>query len=120
MPAVRCSEAESGMVTRALVPLNTSALPDLPALVHVAFAIVPVFPFPDASATVVPVPSLNEYAAIRPGIVARAGERTTRSSSWSSWNRARVVLARGPVGLHNWPSRPFVVLTDVLQRFTAG
>src|SRR5260370_742754 len=56
------------MFTRALVPLKTSALPYFPAVVQVAFAIVPVFPFPEESATVVPVPSLNEYAATNPEI----------------------------------------------------
>jgi hypothetical protein len=54
------------MFTRALLPLKTSAFPYFPAVVQVAFAIVPVFPFPEESATVVPVPSLNEYAATSP------------------------------------------------------
>ena len=39
-----------------LVPLNSSALPYLPDAVQVAFAIVPLLPLPDASATVVPDP----------------------------------------------------------------
>ena len=50
----------------AFVPLKESALPNFPALVQVA-------PFdrarvavPDGSATVVPVPSSNPYAATRP------------------------------------------------------
>jgi hypothetical protein len=54
------------MVTRALVPLNANPLPYLPEAVHVAPLIVPVFPFPEASATVAPVPSLKEYAATSP------------------------------------------------------
>ena len=54
-----CSEAASGTVTRALVPLNTSALPNLPALVQVAPLIVPLLLLPEVSATVVPLPSLN-------------------------------------------------------------
>ena len=58
------------MVTSALVPLKTRASPYLPAVVQVAFAIVPLLPLPEESWTVVPVPSLNEYAATRPGIVA--------------------------------------------------
>ncbi len=65
MPVVRSSDAASGIVTRALVPLNVSALPYFPAVVHVAFASVPEFPLPDASATVVPDPSLNAYAATK-------------------------------------------------------
>jgi len=47
------------MVTSALVPLNTNALPNFPALVQVAVPIVPVLLFPETSATVVPLPSLN-------------------------------------------------------------
>src|SRR4051812_14998640 len=65
MPLVSRSVAASGTVTRAVVPLNDSAPPDLPAAVHVAPVIVPVLPFPDASLTVVPVPSLNAYAATK-------------------------------------------------------
>ena len=49
MPVVRCSDDESGTLTRALVPLNDSAFPNLPEAVHVAFASVPVFPLPDES-----------------------------------------------------------------------
>ena len=58
-------------MTNALLPLNCNALPYLPDAAHVVFAIVPVWPFPDASATVVPEPSSNAYAATRP--VAAAG-----------------------------------------------
>ena len=66
IPLDRCSEAESGIVTSALVPLNCSALPYFPDVVQVAFAIVPLLPFPDASVTVVPDPSSNPYAATKP------------------------------------------------------
>ena len=76
IPVVRCSEAASGIVTSAFVPLNCSALPNLPVVAQVAFAIVPLLPFPDASVTVVPDPSSNPYAATRPdgpaGVVALA------------------------------------------------
>jgi len=71
-----CSEAALGTLTRALVPLNCSALPYLPVAAQAAFVIVPVFPLPDASATVVPYPSSNAYAATSPlgaaGVVALA------------------------------------------------
>src|SRR5262245_29736792 len=77
MPVVRCKEAASGTLTRALVPLNDSALPYLPAVDQVAAVIVPALLFPEASATVVPEPSLKAYAATRAGAV--------RSSSVSSW-----------------------------------
>jgi hypothetical protein len=63
---VSWSDVELGTLTRALEPLKRSALPNFPDAVHVAPEIVPVFPFPDASATVVPEPSSNEYAATRP------------------------------------------------------
>src|ERR1044071_2840751 len=60
---VRSSEAESGTVTRAVVPLKLNAPPNLPAVVRVAFAIVPVLVFPEASVTVAPLLSLKPYAA---------------------------------------------------------
>ena len=62
---VRRSAGASLTVTRAFVPLNESAFPNLPAEVHVAFEIVPALPRPDPSMTVVPLPSLKEYAATR-------------------------------------------------------
>ncbi len=66
IPVVSCSEGALGMVTRALVPLNVSALPNLPAAVQVAAVIVPLLLLPEESATVVPLPSLNAYAATSP------------------------------------------------------
>src|SRR5258706_9995830 len=66
MPVVSRSEVAFGIVTRALVPLNTSALPNLPDVVQVAPLIVPVLPLPEISATVVPAPSLKVYAATKP------------------------------------------------------
>ena len=56
----------SGIVTSELVPLNCNALPYLPDVAQVAFVIVPLLPFPDASVTVVPDPSSNPYAATSP------------------------------------------------------
>ena len=66
----------SGIVDPALVPLKTSALPNLPAVVQVALATVPLLPFPDESATVVPEPSSNAYAATSAG---------RRRGAWSRW-----------------------------------
>jgi len=63
---VKRREGASGIVTTELVPLNESAAAVLPAVVHVVPDTVPVLPLPDRSLTVVPVPSLNEYAATRP------------------------------------------------------
>src|SRR5262249_38226018 len=63
---VRCNAAASGMLTRALVPLNDSAPPDLPAVVQVAPEIVPVRLLGELSPTVVPLPSLNPQAPTRP------------------------------------------------------
>src|SRR3954466_12569879 len=66
MPVVRSKVAESAIVTHALVPLNDSALPNLPAVLQVALLIVPGLPLPDESLTVVPVPSLTPWAAANP------------------------------------------------------
>src|SRR3954469_8832341 len=66
IPVDRCSAAASAIVTREVVPLNTSALPDFPPLVHAAFVMVPVCPLPDTSESVAPAPSLNAYAATKP------------------------------------------------------
>ena len=67
IPGGRSSEAASATVTHALVPLNDSAPPNLPAVVRVAPEIVPVFPWPDASVTCsTPPASLNPYAATSP------------------------------------------------------
>src|SRR3989442_1171153 len=66
IPVVRSSEAESGIVTRLDVPLNESAPPKWPALDQDVVETLPALPVPEASATVVPLPSSNEYAATRP------------------------------------------------------
>jgi hypothetical protein len=65
MAPVRWREAESATDTMLLVPLNDRAPPNFPEAVHVALAIVPLFPFPDESPSVLPLPSLNPYAATR-------------------------------------------------------
>jgi hypothetical protein len=56
---VRRSQDVSGMVTSAFVPLKTNPFPNLPAVVHCAALIVPVLLWPEASVTVVPLPSLK-------------------------------------------------------------
>ncbi len=66
IPVVKSSEAESFTVTSAVDPLKDRACPNLPPA-HVAPLITPVFPLPEASATLVPVPSLKPYAATKPG-----------------------------------------------------
>src|SRR3954451_6392668 len=63
---VRSSVAASATDTRLDVPLNRSAAPNRPAGTHVAPAIVPMLPFPDASPAVEPAPSSNPYAATSP------------------------------------------------------
>ena len=60
------SDADPGIATRLFVPLKLSAAPYRPLVVHVAPLIVPVLPFPEASATVGPLPSLKPYAATSP------------------------------------------------------
>ena len=66
IPLVRASEVELLTVTQAFVPLKLSAEPYFPPLAQVAFASVPVFPFPEESTADVPAPASNEYAATRP------------------------------------------------------
>ena len=63
---VRRREAASATLTMLLVPLNDSALPNLPAVVQVALESVPVLLLPDASTVEVPVPSSKLYEATRP------------------------------------------------------
>src|SRR5262245_2891258 len=64
-PVVRSSDALSGTVTKVLVPLNTSELPNWP-VVHVPFATVPLLFAPDESVTPVPVVAFMLYAATKP------------------------------------------------------
>src|SRR5262245_7921230 len=59
---VRCSEAESGTLTRELEPSKASALPYFP-FTQLVLAAVPFWLLPYASATADPVPSSNAYAA---------------------------------------------------------
>src|SRR3954467_7971869 len=63
---VRFSDDELATRTTLLEPLKLSALPYRPCVDHVAPVTVPTFPFPDASAVVVPVPSPNAHAPTRP------------------------------------------------------
>ena len=72
-----------GIVTKAFEPLNTSALPYLPEAVQVALVVLPLLPVPEESVTVVPAPSLNEYAATNPVIV----DVVVR---WPHWNNYQV------------------------------
>ena len=72
MAVVRSREAESGIRTRLVEPLKLSAPPYRPWVVQVAPTRVPVLPLPEASAVVVPVPSLNAQAPTRPGGVGGA------------------------------------------------
>ena len=67
IPFERSREFASATVTQLEEPLNDNAPPNLPATLHVAPLIVPLFPFPERSASVVPVPALKEYAATSPG-----------------------------------------------------
>jgi hypothetical protein len=58
-PVEKSRSAASATETRLLVPLKASAFPFFPAVVHVAPASDPMWPFPVASVVVVPLPSLN-------------------------------------------------------------
>src|SRR3954451_15146802 len=66
---VRRSDGASAIVTCALVPLNTSALPNLPVVQVVPLA-APLLFWPEASRTTVPVPSSNPNAATMPVVSA--------------------------------------------------
>src|SRR5919204_1590218 len=66
IPLVRSSEFESATVTSVFVPLNESAPSVWPAIDHVPFAIVPLLPVPERSASVVPLPALKLYEATSP------------------------------------------------------
>src|SRR5205809_7593595 len=68
MEPARCSELASLTVTQLLEPLKDRALPYRPGA-QVAAMIVPLFPVPDASAAVEPVPSSKLNAATRVFVV---------------------------------------------------
>src|SRR5262245_2584029 len=67
MPVLRRRSAVSLIVTQSLTPSKRSAPPCLPVVVQAAWKIVPVWPFPVVSASDVPLPASNEYAAIGVG-----------------------------------------------------
>src|SRR6266550_1273859 len=75
IPLVNCSESALLMVTSALVPLKLKALPYLPDAVQVAPLMVSLLPLPDTSVTIAPLPSLNPYAATKPGLGVGVGVR---------------------------------------------
>src|ERR1041384_7879225 len=60
---VTCNDGASGTVTSAVLPLNDSAPPYLPAAVHVAPVMLPVFPVPEASVALLPAPSSTAWPA---------------------------------------------------------
>src|SRR3954451_21609496 len=60
IPDDRCRSAASLIVTQSLTPSNLSALPVWPVVVQVASRIVPVWPRPVVSVSVVPDPFSNE------------------------------------------------------------
>ncbi len=90
---VRCNDALSATVTRELLPLKLSAWPYFPVAAHVVFAVVPVLPLPDASATVVPDPSSNPYAATRPGVAEVPMGTTTRPANTAAPTTTRNIAA---------------------------
>ena len=60
MPVVRSSEALSATLTEPLLPLNASALPNLPALAQLAPpSTEPILPLPERSPVDEPLPSLK-------------------------------------------------------------
>src|SRR5262249_3277064 len=67
IPLVRSSEAESATWTLLFAPLKLRALPYRPRVVRLAPVTVPVFPLPEESAVVGPLPSAKAQAPTRPG-----------------------------------------------------
>src|SRR6476620_2376111 len=106
-----------------LLPPNERAEPCFAVDVHVAFEMVPVLPCPDASATVEPVFSSNEYAATSPGGVAACAS-CGRKRALAMRARTNVWAMRGDKGSppriwwHGWtaPSR----VCPTVRRETAG
>ena len=73
IPVVRSSSAWSGIRTWSSTPSNDSAPAVRPAADQTGPPVsVPGWPRPERSASVVPEPSSNEYAATRPGSVVAA------------------------------------------------
>src|SRR5215831_899353 len=94
IPVLKCNDAESFTVTSEVEPLKTSALPYLPFVVQFAVLKVPRLVFPDESATFVPVPSSNEYEAMRPGIGAGKVVATHRNSCAPNWLAGMLLVNR--------------------------
>ncbi len=66
IPTLRSSDAESFTVTDELVPLKDNAPPNFPVFVQPPTLTVPLFPFPEVSRAMVPVPSSKPYTATGP------------------------------------------------------
>jgi hypothetical protein len=120
---VSCNEAEFATVTQLDDPSNESAPPNLPTLAHVVLVSVPVLPLPDASAVVVPLPSLNPYAATSPlgGAVTAAvawfedALRAMRDTGLREAEKASIVMM-----LSGYVTNHVTVMTQVEQGFLAG
>jgi hypothetical protein len=82
IPGVKANDGEAGTFTTLFEPLKLKAVPNLPGS-QVPFVIVPVFPLPDASATEVPAPSPNEYAATSPVETEPAGVVTGTTDEYA-------------------------------------
>src|SRR5690348_16168904 len=85
MPVVRLRTALCATVTQLLEPLNVRALPNFPALFQVAPVIDPALPFPDESATAVPLPSSKLYEA--------TGPVWAPAAAGYSWTNTRIATA---------------------------
>jgi hypothetical protein len=103
IPLVRCNEAASGIVTRELEPLKLNADPYFPPVLQVAFATVPLFPFPDPSVSVDPDPSSNEYDATSPAVAdVPEGARTNAARNATTTiidgnTRPPLAISRSPI-----------------------
>ncbi len=100
-PVVSCSEAESGTLTTRTRPVERQCVPDTcPPSTRSRLRSCPLLPFPDASATLVPLPSSNEYAATSP-TTETPSSRSRRSSTGrvaGGVDRSHLVPVRRPCG----------------------
>ena len=101
---VRCSEAPSGIVTWALVPVKLSAVPYLP---------IP----PRASTMLVPDPSSNANAATSPGVPAPVVGKTKQTTSAATTSvRASERKNRDDSSLVELPAATFLFPTSLSKQ----
>src|SRR3954464_15973148 len=100
MPVVKSRAWLSGMVTQLLEPLKERALPNRPAVVQVALAIVPFKFLPEESVARVPTPSSKPQEPTSPATTVkcdRVKETPADVRALPAASRARAVTVCGPL-----------------------